>query len=319
MGKAQSEDLMKVNMKQNSVVQLKTFSKRVNNDYHAASTLLHFKHGITKEALCRRTKTDPKRRWISREKHRQFKLVNTTGLRLLKTESSQNYIFILPSSRKPITVVSKIEREMKYSSSQKSSKNQGNKKRKTLYMQESNPVVRLHDILKHETGMLIETRAALELRDFFLTMTNENVSAYNSDIVTAVRQRDVKKLSEIHENGGATKLQCCNRFGESILHKACRYGATAVVRFLVKEAKISIRVRDDYGRTPLHDAFWTPKPEMELVKILIETCPDLLLVEDVRGCTPLTYTRKEHWGIWCQFLEANRNILTPTIIASNKQ
>ena len=293
-------------------------SDRAKIEYHAAFILQNFAPENTTESLFRKKRVDPKRRWIYREHYRQLRQMKNTEARK-KNGVSKGYTFILPSSLKPKTAISIDDHDIKNSSGQKNCENKENTRRKTLCSNKTDPVTCLHNILKHETGMSIKPQAALELQNFFLVMTDDNISAYNSDVLAAVRKQNIEKLSQIKENGGSTKLQCCNRFGESILHKACRYGATSVVHFLVKEAKISVRVRDDYGRTPLHDAFWTPKPEFELVKVLIETCPDLLLMKDVRGFTPLSYTRKEHWGIWCQFLQANRNILTPTILASKKQ
>merc|ERR1739844_573061 len=100
------------------------------------------------------------------------------------------------------------------------------------------------------------------MKDFFLEIKDEHISAYNLDVITAVREKDITTLRKMHQQG--LTLQCCNRFGESIIHMACRRGLFEVVKFLVEEAGLSILLRDDYGRTPLHDAFWTPKPEPEL-------------------------------------------------------
>ena len=58
----------------------------------------------------------------------------------------------------------------------------------------------------------------------------------------------------MHKKGKT--LQCCNRFGESAIHMACRHDLTDVVKFSIEEVGSILRVRDDYGRTPLHDAFW---------------------------------------------------------------
>ena len=79
-------------------------------------------------------------------------------------------------------------------------------------------------------------------------------------------------------------------------------------------------MRDDYGRTPLHDACWTVTPNFALMELLIRECPDLLLVKDARGFTPMSYTRKEHWGNWNNFLRTNADMLVPrTIKTSIKQ
>jgi len=175
------------------------------------------------------------------------------------------------------------------------------------------PDTHLHAILK-SMNVSAQTSPSLELDDFFVTPTEEHIAAYRTDIITAVRQGDLLTLRQMHREG--RMMQCCNRFGESIIHMACRTGAIEIVRFLVEEAGVSFRVRDDYGRTPLHDACWTREPEIELVKMLISSCPDLLYLKDKRGFSPLTYVRMGDWGQWCEFLEENRHLLIPSELLS---
>merc|ERR1712087_85097 len=162
--------------------------------------------------------------------------------------------------------------------------------------------------------------AALDLEDFFLEVTAEHVAAYTHDVIAAVREEDIPTLRKMYKEEGRTKMQCSNRFGESIVHMACRRGSVKVVRFLLEEANVSFKVKDDYGRTPLHDAFWAKEPEKDIVKMVLQSCPDLLLVSDRRGFTPLSYVRKEHWEIWRNFLEDNTDIIRPTsCLLSRKQ
>jgi len=92
---------------------------------------------------------------------------------------------------------------------------------------------------------------------------------------------------------------------------ACRRGFTEIARFLIHEAGVSVRVADDFGRTPLHDALWNRDPKFELVHLLIEEDPDLLLVCDKRGSTPFAYARREHWQSWRQFLYDRWYMLQP--------
>ena len=70
------------------------------------------------------------------------------------------------------------------------------------------------------------------------------------------------------------------------------------------DAGSSVQVSDDYGRTPLHDACWTPNPNFETISLLLEKDPWLLSIADCRGSTPLGYVRKAHWGVWIGFLGA---------------
>jgi ankyrin repeat protein len=106
-------------------------------------------------------------------------------------------------------------------------------------------------------------------------------------------------------------MKCSNQFGESLLHLACRKSFADVVRFLVQEAGVPFNVKDDFGRNPAHDACWTIIPNWELMDLIVEKCPDLLFVEDVRGHTPLDYVRAEHWPAWVKYLEQKGDKLAP--------
>uniref|UniRef100_A0A6U6FJK1 Uncharacterized protein n=1 Tax=Odontella aurita TaxID=265563 RepID=A0A6U6FJK1_9STRA len=156
--------------------------------------------------------------------------------------------------------------------------------------------------------------------NFFLENTEERVSSYAHDVVTAVRTQDLPALCRLRSEGRT--LQCCNRFGESLVHMACRRGFLDVIQCLLSSEggdPVSLRVRDDYGRTPLHDACWVPQPNFELMDLLLDWCDgdsagvrkeeggslaeQLLLMSDKRGHTPLDYVRREHWDKWNAFLE----------------
>lgn len=150
------------------------------------------------------------------------------------------------------------------------------------------------------------------MADSYLKPTKEMVDAFTTDTIKPVRDENLAKLKELHEAG--VVLECCNRFGESLIHMACRRGCTDIVRFLVNEANVSLKIRDDYGRTPLHDACWTSVPKFDLVEFVIQECPELLCTEDIRGHAPLNYVRKEHWGKWIDFLEQRKHMFRPKIV-----
>jgi hypothetical protein len=158
-------------------------------------------------------------------------------------------------------------------------------------------------------GMKAKSISAMELNGFFLQMKEENVSGYTMQKAAAVRTEDIGSLRAMLQCGQT--LQVCNQFGESVVHSACRRGSTRVLEFLVQEAQVSVRVVDDYGRTPMHDACWTARANLEIVKIILCACPDLLLIADTRGFTPLQYIRKDLWNEWCQFIESNEDLLVP--------
>ena len=147
------------------------------------------------------------------------------------------------------------------------------------------------------------------LRSFFLEMSDEHVSGYDMPKAAALRTEDLAGFRRMIAQG--QNLQVCNRFGESIVHAICRRGSDKLLQFFLDEANVSLKVVDDYGRNVMHDACWTAQPHFDLVERVLRNCPDLLLIEDKRGNTPLHYVRKEHWGLWCQFLDDHVDLLPP--------
>mmetsp|Transcript_8899 Transcript_8899/g.14828 ORF Transcript_8899/g.14828 Transcript_8899/m.14828 type:complete len:206 (+) Transcript_8899:134-751(+) len=143
-------------------------------------------------------------------------------------------------------------------------------------------------------GIDVEIRESLNMTGFFSEYTPEELASYDSDVLKAIRSQDIEKLREFHESG--RPLKCSNSFGESLLHMACRRGFLKVAAFLIHEANVPVRVRDDYGRTILHDAAWTCEPNFELIAMILMECPDLLFMKDRRGDTAISYARKSHWG-----------------------
>jgi Ankyrin repeats (3 copies) len=148
-----------------------------------------------------------------------------------------------------------------------------------------------------------------------------DIDSYSVQIVRAVQTGDISTLKTIllkqHQQDSATAaniFNACNRFGESLLHMACRRGHFEIVQFLIKDAGVTIDRYDDYGRTPLHDAFWTSKPNFTIVDLLVRNCsPHLLLSYDIRGHTPFHYARSEHHTVWTTFLRQHRSILMQRI------
>jgi hypothetical protein len=174
--------------------------------------------------------------------------------------------------------------------------------------------------LKHilaKKGIQTTVHSFASLTGFFEETKEEEVKAYGLDVLKAIRDSDIEQLRAFHEQG--RPLKCSNRFGESLLHLACRKGLLSVVEFLINEVGVPLNVVDDMGRNPLHDAFWTIEPNFELVDVLVKQCPDLLLVSDKRGHTPFTYARRNHWSKWVTYLKERSNILAPTLLNQPKQ
>lgn len=163
-------------------------------------------------------------------------------------------------------------------------------------------------LMESNEGFPPKTIPVLEIdSDFFPCPTEENLAAYTTQSIMAVRDDDIDTIKEMHTQGFS--FEACNRFGESIIHTACRRGFTEIVRFLINDAKVSIRVRDDYGRTPLHDACWNRFPRFDLIEILIKIEPCMLLLTDKRGFTPFDYARREDWPKWRDFLYNRKECL----------
>ena len=159
-------------------------------------------------------------------------------------------------------------------------------------------------------GVSVKIQPALELKDFFETITEEQMAAYNMEVVTITRQNNVEKLRELLEARGRDSLDCFNRFGEGLLNMACRRGMKEIVHFLLSEpVQLNVRVRDDYGRTPMHDACWNPEPQLEICSWIMAQDPSLFLISDKRGYTPFQYARKSDWQVWRQFLFDHREHL----------
>lgn len=151
--------------------------------------------------------------------------------------------------------------------------------------------------------------SSLQVHEYFEPVTAEQVASYDMEITNAVRKENLDALRAMQATG--RNMHCCNRFGESIVHMACRRGSLPIVSFLTDECDSTIRLRDDYGRTPLHDACWTSKVEFRIIRLLLSKEPDLILMSDKRGHTPLDYIRKDSWEEWCHFLDEHRYLLTP--------
>lgn len=162
-------------------------------------------------------------------------------------------------------------------------------------LDESSPVALLRSvILSGKTKFVFDA-------SYFSKPSQEDLQAYTSNTVSAIRSANIEKLKKMQQEGQS--MNACNQFGESLLHMACRRGNPDVVKFLVEDAKVKTQVRDDYGRTVLHDACWTSAPNFEVMKILIENMPTyMLLAEDVRGHTPFDYARRQHWTAWNKFI-----------------
>lgn len=174
------------------------------------------------------------------------------------------------------------------------------------------PDTYLAQLVEAVYGAKLVLKTALELGDFFPELTEDQTNAYSMDVVSVARANDTERLKEIFEERGREALDCFNRFGEGLLNLCCRRGFTESVKFLLSdEVRLSVRIRDDFGRTPLHDACWNPEPQIEICLAVVAQDPTLFFITDKRGYTPFQYARNTDWLLWRQFLLENRHLLAP--------
>jgi len=143
------------------------------------------------------------------------------------------------------------------------------------------------------------------LGEYFLKATPEHIAAWDGELLRAIRSHDLPLIQKLHQESGKASLQASNQFGETILHVCVRRGTPDILRFLLSAGQVSPKVHCDYGRTPLHDALWTfnNPHSVQMAAIIMATCPEMLLVMDKRGFTPLDYVPRDRWADCCRFLD----------------
>jgi Ankyrin repeats (3 copies) len=154
-------------------------------------------------------------------------------------------------------------------------------------------------------GVTASTFKSETWEGYFTAVTADRLDAYRIGVSQAIRANALHVLQELHAQG--TPLDSCNTHGESMIHLACRLGKLEIIKFLVDVANVSIRVRDDAGRTPLHDACWTDKPNFDLVQFILDKSPELLFITDKRSFTAFKYIppcRRVEWSKFLQYKEA---------------
>jgi hypothetical protein len=126
--------------------------------------------------------------------------------------------------------------------------------------------------------------------------------------VKAVREGNVRLLKTLLDAGLSPSP--CNMYGESLMHLVCRRGDHSVLDALLQYG-CTLQVSDDYGRTPLHDACWTPSPDFEIINLVLDEDVRLLYIADARGATPLSYVSKENRPRWIDFIDSVKDCYWP--------
>ena len=98
------------------------------------------------------------------------------------------------------------------------------------------------------------------------------------------------------------QLVARNKFGVTLLHKACRYPNWCSAQYIAERAPELCSSRDDLGRVPLHDACWNEHLDFDVIEMMLRLHPEALLSADHRGHTPLCYAPRKAWPQWNAFI-----------------
>lgn len=170
----------------------------------------------------------------------------------------------------------------------------------------------LHDILR-QRGYSTEM-AAMKETVFHRAPEPDQVSSYDKAILSAVLEEDEEALERMRVAG--RRMDACNRFGDSVLHMACRRGRASALRFLLRATGPSgVMLGDDMGRTVMHDACWTATPRFDVASAVLDNDTRLLRTLDSRGSSPLQYVPRDQWPLWCAFFESRKEVYWPQLEA----
>lgn len=119
------------------------------------------------------------------------------------------------------------------------------------------------------------------------------------------------------EQLGCIPIAARNKFGVTLLHKACRYPNWIAARFIATRQRHLITSSDDLGRLPLHDACWNEKIDFDVIELLVAQAPASLLAPDNRGHTPLCYVPRKLWPSWNEFVHSKRHLFRTTFFGDS--
>ena len=85
--------------------------------------------------------------------------------------------------------------------------------------------------------------------------------SYHPHIIDLVKSNNVKDLRALFVAGLSTNP--ANAHGEGLINLVCRIGAADILKLMI-DSGCDVQVSDDYGRTPLHDACWSARPNCKL-------------------------------------------------------
>lgn len=168
----------------------------------------------------------------------------------------------------------------------------------------------LHEILR-ERGYSTEM-VAVKDTVFHRAPEPEQVAGYDKAILSAVLDEDEVVLERMRASG--RRMDACNKFGDSVLHMACRRGRVGALRYFLRVCGPGgVVLSDDFGRTVMHDACWTASPRFDVASSVLDVDTRLLRMVDSRGSSPLQYVPQDQWALWCAFFESRKEIYWPKL------
>ena len=168
------------------------------------------------------------------------------------------------------------------------------------------------------------------------------LSSYTAPFLEALKKKDFTFiLAFLMEHNLSPNAR--NIYGETAVHAICRFGRVDVLRYLNDSGTVgggsgtvsspmqvlNLRVRDDYGRTPMHDACWCrvvsssdSESKMnvhyfEVVKLLMSVDKNMIAIADVRGACPMEYVPRDGWNEWVDFIDSMKDVWWPIGGAEN--
>ncbi|KAJ1455790.1 hypothetical protein M885DRAFT_519004 [Pelagophyceae sp. CCMP2097] len=168
------------------------------------------------------------------------------------------------------------------------------------------------EVLQQLLGALPEALAS-EPRGQFVAPTPEQIAQYTIPLLALI-PRTTDPASDLLPE----QLTARNKFGVTLLHKACRFPNWILARHLAEAHPDLAQARDDLGRVPLHDACWNEKVDFGVVDMLIAADISALCAPDNRGHTPLCFAPEAAWPSWRAYLLGKRDVLRAALGAKEQ-
>jgi len=172
---------------------------------------------------------------------------------------------------------------------------------------ERSPQDYLNELLRSR-GYSTQTYPSLS-NGYFSKPSPLQIASYGIELIKAVNKSDSVLLERFLRLG--LSPNACNKFGESLLHSACRKASKSCLKTLM-EYNCSVQICDDCGRTPLHDVCWTTEPCFESATMLLDADHRMIFMTDRLGVQPFAYIPKENWAKWIEFLDRKKDIYWAT-------